>query len=199
MAASKIVAITLFALNTYMRIGLSQSIINYNGFAYDAMDQGWYTILSGHNLFCVPNTLNQDFKVVADDLDSLILPGGEYNELRRSVELALVRQMATQNKPIIGIASSAFEIAESIGGELGNIEKHFDINHPIFYHREVLEVNSHHDKCIKGLPSSANVLCLDYLGNIEAFTHGNLAGIVWNPEKMDKPWIPPEIAYMLRI
>jgi hypothetical protein len=49
------------------------------------------------------------------------------------------------------------------------------------------------------LPKSANILCLDYLGNIEAFISNNLAGIVWNPEKMEKPWIPPEIAYMLRI
>jgi gamma-glutamyl-gamma-aminobutyrate hydrolase PuuD len=199
MAASKIVAITIFALNTYMRIGLSQSIINYNGFAYDAMDQGWYTILSGHNLFCIPNTLNQDFKVVADDLDSLILPGGEYNELRRSVELALVQQMVEQNKPIIGIAESAFEIAAVIGAELESIEMHSETNHPIFYHKEVLEVNSYHTICIKNLPNSANILCLDYLGNIESFIHNNLAGIVWNPEKMEKPWIPPEIAYMLRI
>jgi gamma-glutamyl-gamma-aminobutyrate hydrolase PuuD len=199
MAASKIVAITIFALNTYMRIGLSQSIINYNGFAYDAIDQGWYTILNGHNLFCIPNTLNQDFNAVADDLDSLILTGGEYNELRRSVELALVRIMTEHNKPIIGIADSAFEIAESIGGELASIERHSDADHPIFYHREVLEVNNYHTKCIKNLPKSANVLCLDYLGNVEAFINENVAGIVWNPEKMPKPWIPPEIAYMLRI
>jgi gamma-glutamyl-gamma-aminobutyrate hydrolase PuuD len=199
MAANKIVAITIFVLNTYMRIGLSQSIINFNGFAYDAIDQGWYDILSGHNLFCIPNTLNQDFNLVAEGLDSLILTGGEYNELRKSVELALVRQMVEQNKPIIGIANSAFQIAELIGGELDSIDKHYKVDHPIFYHKEVLEVNSHHTTCIKNLPKSANILCLDYLGNIEAFISNNLAGIVWNPEKMKKPWIPPEIAYMLRI
>ena len=90
MAASKIVAITTYTLNTYMKIGLSKSIINYGGFAYDAVDQGWYNTLKGHNLFFIPNTLNQDFNIVADDLDSLILTGGEYNELRRSVELSLI-------------------------------------------------------------------------------------------------------------
>jgi gamma-glutamyl-gamma-aminobutyrate hydrolase PuuD len=200
MAASKIVAITIFSLNTYMKIGLSKSIIHHEGFVYDAIDQGWYNTLKGHNLFFIPNTLNQDFNVMANDLDSLILTGGGYSEQRREVEKILINKMVERNKPVVGIASGAFEIAESIGGELECIEKQFDINHPIFYHREVLEVNSHHHgKCIKSLPNSANVLCLDYLGNIEAFTCGNLAGIVWNPEKMDKPWIPPEIAYMLRI
>lgn len=199
MAANKIVAITIFTLNTYMRIGLSQSIINYNGFAHDAIDHGWYSILSGHNLFCIPNTLNQDFNAVTDNLDSLILTGGEYTELRTSVELALVRNMTEHNKPIIGIADSAFEIAESIGGELASIERHSDADYPIFYHREVLEVNNYHSKFIKNLPKSANVLCLDYLGNVQSFINENVAGIVWNPEKMSKPWIPPEIAYMLRI
>jgi gamma-glutamyl-gamma-aminobutyrate hydrolase PuuD len=199
MAASKIVAITIFALNTYMKIGLSKSIIHHEGFVYDAIDQGWYNTLKGHNLFFIPNTLNQDFNVMANDLDSLILTGGGYSEQRRNVEQALVNKMVGRNKPVVGIASGAFEIAKSIGGELESIERHSDINHPIFYHREVLEVNSHHDKCIKDLPNNANILCLDYLGNIEAFTHNNLAGIVWNPEKMEKPWIPPEIAYMLRI
>jgi gamma-glutamyl-gamma-aminobutyrate hydrolase PuuD len=200
MAASKIVAITIFTVNRYMKIGLSKSIIHHEGFVYDAIDQGWYNTLKGHNLFVIPNTLNQDFNVMANDLDSLILSGGGYSEQRREVEKILINKMVERNKPVVGIASGAFEIAESIGGELECIEKQFDINHPIFYHREVLEVNSHHHgKCIKSLPNSANVLCLDYLGNIEAFTCGNLAGIVWNPEKMDKPWIPPEIAFMLRI
>jgi GMP synthase-like glutamine amidotransferase len=199
MAASKIVAITIFALNTYMKIGLSKSIIHHEGFVYDAVDQGWYNTLLGHNLFFIPNTLNQDFNVMATDLDSLILTGGEYVEHRNEVEQTLVSKMIERNKPVVGIAESAFQIAELIGGELDSIDEHYKVDHPIFYHREVLEVNSYHNRCIKQLPKSANVLCLDYLGNIEAFISNNLAGIVWNPEKMQKPWIPPEIAYMLRI
>jgi gamma-glutamyl-gamma-aminobutyrate hydrolase PuuD len=182
-----------------MKIGLSKSIIHHEGFVYDAVDQGWYDTLKGHNLFFIPNTLNQDFNVMANDLDSLILTGGEYAEQRSEVEQVLVNKMTEHNKPVVGIAESAFHIAGLLGGELDSIDKHYEVDHPIFYHREVLEVNSYHNKCIKKLPESTNVLCLDYLGNIEAFTSNNLAGIVWNPEKMDKPWIPPEIAYMLRI
>jgi gamma-glutamyl-gamma-aminobutyrate hydrolase PuuD len=127
MAASKIVAITIFTVNRYMKIGLSKSIIHHEGFVYDAIDQGWYNILKGHNVFCIPNTLNQDFNVMANDLDSLILTGGEYSEQRREVEQVLVNNMVERNKPVVGIASGAFEIAESIGGELECIEKHFDI------------------------------------------------------------------------
>ena len=182
-----------------MRIGLSKSIIYYNGFTYDAIDQGWYDILRGHSLFFIPNTLNQDFNTIANELDSLILTGGEYTALRRSVEMELINRMIANNKPVVGVASGAFEIAELVGGDIEPISKHHGADHPIFYHREVLEVNSYHDRCIKTLPNSATVLCLDYSGNIEAFISKNIAGIVWNPEKMDKPWIPPEIAYMLRI
>ena len=199
MAASKIVAITIFAVNRYMKIGLSKSIIHHEGFVYDAIDQGWYNTLKGHNLFVIPNTLNQDFNVIANDLDSLILTGEEYSKQRHDVEQTLVNKMIERNKPVVGIAESAFQIAELIGGELDSIDKHYKVDHPIFYHREVLEVNSYHNRCIKRLPKSTNTLCLDYLGNIEAFISNNLAGIVWNPEKMEKPWIPPEIAFMLRI
>ena len=182
-----------------MRIGISKSVIKHNGFVYDAIDQGWYNTLRGHQLFLVPNTLSQDFNVMANDLDSFILSGGESSETRKSVELELANRMLQRNKPVVGVAEGAFTIAELLGGTIEPINNHNGLSHPIFYHREVLEVSSYHDKCIKSLPENTNVLCLDYLGNIESFVNGNSAGVVWNPEKMDKPWIPPEIAYILRI
>jgi gamma-glutamyl-gamma-aminobutyrate hydrolase PuuD len=199
MAASKIVAITIFTVNRYMKIGLSKSIIHHEGFVYDAIDQGWYNTLKGHNLFVIPNTLNQDFNVMANDLDSLILTGGGYTDLKRSVELEMSNKMLQRGKPVVGIAEGAFMVSELLGGTEEPINNHNGLDHPIFYHREVLEVNSYHTKCIKSLPENTNILCMDYLGNIEAFINGNLAGIVWNPEKMANPWIPPEIAYILRI
>jgi gamma-glutamyl-gamma-aminobutyrate hydrolase PuuD len=199
MAASKIVAITIFALNTYMKIGLSQSIITHDGAVYDAIEHGWYRTIPNHCLFFVPNTMNQDFDIMANDLDSLIITGGAENALRRSVELELVSKMIARGKPVVGISRGAFLIAELIGGSIEPISNHNEVDHPIFYHREVREVNSNHDYCIKSLPDNTNVICLDYLGNPEAFINGNASGIVWNPEQMTTPWIPPEIAYMLRI
>jgi gamma-glutamyl-gamma-aminobutyrate hydrolase PuuD len=199
MAANKIVAIIIFALNTYMKIGLSQSIITHNEVVYDASDHGWYRIIPNHTLFFVPNAMNQEFDIVANDLDSLIITGGSEHELRRAVELALASKMIERGKPVLGISRGAFLIAELIGGSIEPISNHNGVDHPIFYHREVREVNSKHDYCIKTLPDNTNVVCLDYLGNPEAFINGTISGIVWNPEQMKEPWIPPEIAYMLRI
>ena len=199
MAANEIVAITIPAINTYMKIGLSQSIITHNDVVYDAGEHGWYRTIPNHILFFVPNTMNQDFDVIANDLDSLIITGGSEHALRREVELELASKMFDRGKPVTGIARGAFLIAEFIGGSIEPISNHNGIDHPIFYHREVREVNSKHDYCIKTLPDNTNIICLDYLGNPEAFINGTASGIVWNPEQMKEPWIPPEIAYMLRI
>lgn len=169
------------------------------GRAYDAIEHGWYTMLSGHNLFFVPNTLNQDFDSIADNTDSFIITGGDDSDLRRSVELKLATKMMQRNKPIVGICHGAFLLAEMLGGTIEEIKNHNGMDHPIFYHREVREVNSFHSLGITAMPSKVEIICRDYLGNIEAFTDGNVAGIVWHPERMKEPWIPPEIAWMLKI
>lgn len=182
-----------------MKIGLSKSIITHNGFDYDAIEHGWYETLRGHSLFFIPNTLSQDFNLMANDLDSIILTGGDRSNLRKTVELELANKMIERNKPVLGVGTGAFTIAELLGGTIEPINNHNGLSHPIFYHREVLEVSSYHDNCITELSENVNVLCVDYLGNIEAFIHNNIAGVVWNPEKMKEPWIPPEIAYMLKI
>ena len=182
-----------------MRIGLSQRIIYHKGIAYDATEHGWYELLTGHNLFFIPNTLNQDFDLMANDLDSYIITGGDDSDLRRAVELKLASAMLARNKPVVGICHGAFLLADMIGGTIEEVKNHQDVDHPIFYHREVREVNSHHSLGIKTLPENVEIICRDYLGNIEAFIDGNLAGVVWHPERMKEPWIPPEIAWMLKI
>lgn len=174
--------------------------MNYiKGRAYDSTDHGWYSLLSGHNLFFLPNTLNQDFDVVADNSDSFIITGGDDSDLRRTVELKLATKMMQRNKPVVGICHGAFLLAEMIGGTIEEVKNHQDVDHPIFYHREVREVNSYHNLGITKMPENIEVICRDYLGNVEAFVDGNLAGIVWHPERMKEPWIPPEIAWMLKI
>lgn len=182
-----------------MRIGLSKSIINHNDVMYDAIEQGWYKVLTGHTLFFVPNTLEQDFTIMANDLDSFIITSGPENEFRKKVELELTNKLIERNKPVLGIGRGMLLLARLLQGEIEPVKNHDKINHPIFYHREVREVNSNHTFCVKKMPDNTNLLCYDYLGNIESFTHNNLAGLMWNPELMDQPWIPPEIAYMLRI
>lgn len=182
-----------------MRISLSQRIMYHKGRAYDATEHGWYNLLAGHNLFFIPNTLNQDFDLVADNSDSFIITGGDDSDLRRTIELKLATKMMERNKPVVGICHGAFLISELLGGEVSEIDSHMDVDHYIFYNREAIEVNSHHSLGIIKEHPSATVLCRDYFGNVEAFIDGNLAGIVWHPERMKNPWIPPEIAYMLKI
>lgn len=199
MAAKQFVAITIYTINTSMRIGLTKTVITQNGFTYDAIDQKWYDILAGQTLFFVPNTMNQDLNIVANDLDSIILTGESTSMINKEIEMQLIQKMIERNKPVLGIANSAFTIAELIGATTEPVSNQNGLSHPIFYNREVIEVSSYHDQCIKSLPKGAETLCLDYAGNIESFIAKNLCGVVWNPEKMDNPWIPPEIAYLLRI
>ena len=199
MAAKQFVAITISVINSDMKIGLTKKVINHQGFTYDAIDHGWYNVLNGQTLFFLPNTLNQDFNLIANDLDSIILAGDGSSELSNQVELQIMHKMIERNKPILGISNSALTIADFLGGTIEPVHNQNGLSHPIFYNREVIEVSSYHDKCIKSLPKEAETLCLDYAGNIEAFIAKNMCGVVWNPEKMETPWIPPEIAYLLRI
>lgn len=182
-----------------MRISLSQRIMYHKGRGYDATEHGWYNLLAGHNLFFIPNTLNQDFDLVADNSDSFIITGGDDSDLRRTIELKLATKMMQRNKPVVGICHGAFLLTEMLGGVVEEVKHHQDINHFVWYHREILEVNSHHNLGILKVNDNAEILCRDHEGYIEAFTDGNLAGIVWHPERMENPWIPPEIAYMLKI
>ena len=182
-----------------MKIAISQRIIYLKGKSYDATEHGWYTLLAGHHTSFIANTLNQDFDLIADNCDSFIISGGDDSALRRSVELKLASKMMQRNKPVVGICHGAFLLAEMLGGTIEEIKNHSEVDHLIFYHREVREVNSYHNLGIISLPEKTNIICRDYSGNIEAFIDGNLAGIVWHPERMENPWIPPEIAYMLRI
>lgn len=181
-----------------MKIGLSQQLIDIDNVIYDATEHGWYELFKGHSIFFIPNTLNQDFDLMANDLDSYIITGTDNSELCREVELKMAYKMIERGKPVVGICHGAFLLAEMLGGTIDSVKNH-NIDHPIFYHREVREVNSQHDKCISNLPDTVDVLCRDYLGNIEAFINATVGGLVWYPQRMKEPWIPPEIAYMLRI
>lgn len=182
-----------------MRIGLSQNILYQNGRIHDAIDHGWYKMLVNHTLFFLPNTINQNFDVIADSIDSFILTGGETTIVREQAEIALLNKMLERNKPIVGISQGALFIAERLGSTIQVIPNHNNVEHYIMYHGEAIKVNSNHETGITKLHPGGEILCLADTGEIEAFIDKNRAGIMWNPEKMKKPWIPPEIAYILRI
>ena len=59
-------------------------------------------------------------------------------------------------------------------------------------------VNSFHGLCINQAPSSATVLATDEAGLCEAWIDGNIAAVVWHPERMNVPWLPNEIQGLIK-
>lgn len=180
-----------------MIIGLSQRILYHKGRAYDAIEHGWYSYLKGHTLFYLPNSTAQDFNHIADNLDSFIITGGDDSTLRRTIEIKLASAMMQRGKPVVGICHGAFLLTELLGGKVIEVDAHRDTKHPIFYFGEIKEVNSYHSLGIEKLHNTGTVLCTDELGQVEAWIDGQLAGVVWHPERMDRPWIPDEIENLL--
>lgn len=180
-----------------MVIGLSQRILYHKGRAYDSIEHGWYSFLSGHTLFYLPNTLSLDFNSIADNLDSFIITGGDDSTLRRTVETKLASAMMQRNKPVVGICHGAFLLTDLLGGSVVDIDAHMDQLHPVLYFGEVKMVNSFHNLTISKLHRTGTTLCTDELGHTEAWIDGKIAGVVWHPERMDNPWLPDEIHNLL--
>ena len=181
-----------------LKIGLSQRILYHKGRAYDSIEHGWYSYLKEHTLFYVPNTLQQDFDKLADDLDMLILTGGDDSTLRRTIETKIAAKVMQRNKPVLGVCHGAFLLTDLLGGEVRDIENHTDTNHSVYYFGDEYYVNSYHSLSIAKTHSSATTLVVDADGNSEAWIDKKLAGIVWHPERMKKPWIPDEIQTLFK-
>ena len=182
-----------------MRIGLTQRILYHKNRSYDALEHAWYDFLSEHTILPIANTVDQDFVKLADQLDALIITGGDDSRLRRTVELKLATQMMQSTKPVLGICHGAFLITEVLGGQVEECTGHLDTEHVIKYNDREITVNSYHNLAIKSCHKGANILCTDVDGNVEAWTDGVLSAIVWHPERMHDPFIPTEILKEIRL
>ena len=180
-----------------MKIGLSQRILYHKGRAYDSLEHGWYSYLKEHALFAIPNRLDHDFNLLADNLDAFIITGGDDSMLRRTVETKLAAQLLTRNKPIIGICHGAFLLTDLLGGIVSDIANHSNTIHEVKYAGQTYSVNSYHTLCIDTPHSRAQVLAVDPEGHCESWIDGNIAAVVWHPERMLTPWIPDEIRNLL--
>lgn len=149
--------------------------------------------MKGHTLFYLPNSTAQDFEHIADNLDSFIITGGDDSTIRRTTETRLAAAMTKRRKPVVGICHGAFMLTHMLGGEVVDVDAHYEQLHPVMYFGDVKIVNSFHTIAIKTLHNSGTVLCTDELGHTEAWIDGNLAGVVWHPERMSNPWLPDEI------
>ena len=181
-----------------LKIGLTQRILYHKGRAYDSIEHGWYSYLKEHTLSFIQNNLKQDFDNIADDIDMLIITGGDDSTLRRTVETKLATKVMQRNKPVIGICHGAFLLTDLLGGKVSDVITHMDTSHKVFYFGEEKMVNSYHNLCIEKLHGTATQLVVDPEGYCEAWIDKKLAGIVWHPERMEIPWIPDEIQTLFK-
>lgn len=177
-----------------LKIGLSQRVFYHKGRAYDAIEQSWYDYFKNHTLVFIPNNLDQDFDLLAETLDKLVITGGDDSVLRRTTEIKLATAMMKQQKPVLGICHGCFLLTDILGGAVKEITGHQDTEHTVNYFGKKIVVNSFHNIGISATHSSAKILAVDEQGNCEAWVDGFLSGIVWHPERMKNPWIPSEIA-----
>ena len=169
-----------------MKIILSQRVLIHRKKFYDAIEQVWYSYLKDHELIFLPNNLSQDFEALADEADCFIITGGDDSAIRRTTELKMATAMMKRQKPIVGVCHGCFLLVDVLGGKIGKISGHRNgVKHPVVYRRQEYIVNSYHGLVIEELHKSATPLAVDKDGNCEAWIDGNIAGIVWHPERMD--------------
>jgi len=182
-----------------MNIGLTQRVLYHNNIAYDSIEHNWFNHLTGHTLFFVSNIPTQDFKEIAKSIDLLIITGGDDSIKRRVTETKLASEMLKQNKPVLGVCHGCFFLADLLGSTISEIDNHHNTEHTILYNNEEILVNSYHTLNIKKLHSTATPLATDMDGNVEAWIDGNLAGVVWHPERSEDFWLPIEINNLIKV
>lgn len=180
-----------------MKIGLTQRVLTHNHREYDSTDHGWYNYLQGHDIYYIPNTINQDFEKIASSIDMLIISGGGDHPVRNNVETTLV-ELLNQRTPIIGICHGCHFLTEYLGGEVGEITGHQNTEHYVQYRDRVIKVNSFHSCFVRHTPPGSVNLCVSEDGICESWIKDNIAGITWHPERMQYPWVPDEIANLFK-
>jgi gamma-glutamyl-gamma-aminobutyrate hydrolase PuuD len=182
-----------------LNIALTQRVLYHKGRGYDSLEHGWYRYLKDHTLTFIPNRTDQDFEHIADTVDCLIITGGDDSSLRRAVEFKIASAMMKRMKPILGVCHGAFMLTDVLGGAVDLCHGHMDTEHEVDYFGQTKVVNSFHSQAIKHLHTTAKGLAYDADGNCEAWIDGNMAGVVWHPERTDTPWLPSEMEILLKL
>lgn len=182
-----------------MNIGLSQRILHYNNVAYDCLEHGWYNLLSGHTLFCIPNNPNQDFAALVAPLDLIVFTGGDASPHRLLCETRTLTECYRQHKSVLGVCHGAFFINELEQGENGHIENHYNTKHDIVLEGKRHQVNSFHNNQIIDVGEDLQPIARAEDGGIEAFKHVSrpVWGLVWHPERMKDPVLPSDLRRFL--
>jgi len=180
-----------------MNIALTQRTLVHKNRAYDSLEQGWYSLLKNHTLFYVPNSLDHKFNL--DNIQLLIVTGGDDNPVRRIVETRLITECYIKNIPILGICHGALLLNDLEDGVCELIDNHLDTTHKINMQGVDYEVNSYHNTSISKLGSDLLSLATAEDNSIEAFRHRkrSVFGLMWHPERMENPILPSELSILL--
>lgn len=183
-----------------MIVGLTQRVLYHKGQAYDSTDQAWYKFFPNDVIVTIKNSVEQDFDEIADQLDVLVLTGGNDPTIRRITETKLASKMLLRKKPVVGICHGIFLLTDLLGGKVEEgHDEHNGQEHVVMVDQSPVLVNSFHNLIITQPPEKAKILAIDLSGNCEAWIDGTLAGVVWHPERMKTPFLPEEIKNLLSV
>lgn len=176
-----------------MKIAITQRQLSINGITYDCLEQGWYRLLSSHEVIAIPNLVNIDL-----DADMLILSGGNSSKDRYETEMFCCEWAKERNIPTLGVCHGAFFLNFLYGGMNGDIDGHQNTTHDIIMENSTVEVNSYHQMAITELAPDLEALAYSS-DRVEGFRHCSLPiwGLVWHPERMKVPVLPNALREIL--
>jgi gamma-glutamyl-gamma-aminobutyrate hydrolase PuuD len=182
------------------RIAITQRILEYNGFKYDAIGQDWYSWLGKHRITSIKNHFYQDFDEIVDSHDIIIFSGGNTDKTRTFVEMMLYEKAVAKNKPIIGVCHGFNFLTHIMGGAVKPINNHHNTTHNVIdsITKNQHNVNSFHSYCVDKIPNDVTILATDLDGNCESFIKGNVCGVMWHPERLPYTWLPESITQILK-
>ena len=183
-----------------MKIAITQRVIDFRNGPYDSLDHGFYKMFEGHTLLSIPNNIKHFNTNTIKDADLIVFSGGnsmfsdnwQYNEERLRVEKHVLDIAQMYNKPILGVSRGAQFLTVSLGGSLEKSSLH-DKDHHVYYKKIKVNVRSRHEEVLATIPAGATIICKDYEGYCESWQLGNIATVLWHPERMDDNWLPQEV------
>ena len=141
----------------------------------------------------VPNNLNLIKKIIkTNNFEGIILTGGgnpKINDVRRKVELFLIKYAIKFQKPLLGFCRGAQLINIYFGGSIKKFPNHVKKKHLLLSNifKKKLKTKCYHDFAItnKTLSSKISILAKTKDDSIEFFKHLNyrIYGIMWHPER----------------